>query len=63
MSICEKTLYTSDDLRVVKYENFAAIVHDTNGAFTKTVIENTYDFNNTVWEIDETEFKLKLNVK
>ncbi len=63
VSICEKTLYTSDDLRVVKYENFAAIVHDTNGAFTKTVIENTYDFNNTVWEIDETEFKLKLNVK
>lgn len=63
VSISEKTLYTSDDARVDRYENFGLLIYDVNGAVTKTVIENTYDFNNTVWEIDETNLCLKLKIK
>lgn len=63
VSISEKTLYTSDDARVDRYENFGLLIYDVNGAVTKTVVENTYDFNNTVWEIDETNLCLKLKIK
>lgn len=59
VSICEKTLYTADDTRVDKFESFAELIFDANGALNKTLIENTYDFNNNVWEIDEQALCLK----
>lgn len=63
VSICEKTLYTADDVRLDKYESFGELIFDTSGALNKTLIENTYDFNNNVWEIDERALCLKLKVK
>lgn len=63
VSICEKTLYTSDDVRLDKFEDFASLIYDATGSISKTTIENTYDFNNTVWEIDETALCLKLKIK
>lgn len=62
VSINEKTLYTSDDVRLDIYENFSDLIRDAEGALIKTLIENKYDFNNNIWEIDETELCLKLKI-
>lgn len=63
VAVCEKTLYTSDDSRLDKFESFASLIFDVDGAVDKTIIENTYDFNNTVWQIDEKALCLKLIVQ
>ena len=63
VSIHEKALYTSDDARLTVYESFSSLIFDADGALIKTVIENTYDFNNNIWEIDEKALCLKLKIK